>query len=148
MAQSVSVTPTVDTSAYASGDRLGSLMTLTAVNPNGDTAPALLSSIVILDMAAQRAAMDILFFHTSPTIASADNAAIDISDANAAYLVGHVSVVAGDYTNLTANAVATVKNLNLHLKVNSSGTLYALIVSRGSPTYAAASDLKLTFTFA
>lgn len=92
----ITVQPTLDTSAYASGDRLGSIHTITNAfrefhRPFGQTTPGvptialggnnILAEITIIDQAKQSAAIDILFFDKSPTVASADNAAIDISDA-------------------------------------------------------------------
>lgn len=151
-AKVVSAVPTLDTSAYASGDRMGTVMTLTGVFdvPSG---AAELTSVTIIDQAGQSAALDILFFTASPTVASADNAAIDISDAEMlAKCVGSVTFAASDYKATASNSVGTLKNIGLVLQgarnsattISDSQNLYALLVSRGSPTYAA-SSLKLLF---
>ena len=74
----ITVTPDLDTSAYASGDRLGSIHTITGafrrMNRSYDNNPAIakdapnqcgkviLQNIVIIDQALQSQPMDILFF--------------------------------------------------------------------------------------
>ena len=134
-------TPTLDTNIYASGDHMGTLMTLQGVGEAG--AGCRLDKVVIVDAAKQSAAFKILLFNAAPTITSVDNAAADISDAEmAAKCIGVVSVVAGDYTALNVNSVA---DTTYNKVIKSPGaTLYALCVSAGTPTYAAAS---LTFKF-
>jgi hypothetical protein len=141
------VTPTVDTAQYASGDRLGSLMTLSGA-ADGDFSPTTLKSVVILDKAKQKSALDIFFFDASPTIASADNAALDITDAEMAdKFLGSVTIAAADYKDLNASSVVTA-TCDLPLKpTTTAGTIYALLVSRGTPTYGAASDLVLRLSF-
>lgn len=139
-------TPTLDTNAYASGDRMGSLMTLTTGNNAGSGLS--LMSLTVLDTADQKAAFDILFFNAAPTIASADNAAIDISDAEMAKAIGFVSVTADDYADFGGASVACLKNIGLGMLISqSANNIFALCVSRGTPTYAA-SSLTLTFNFA
>jgi hypothetical protein len=139
----VEVSPTLDTSAYTSGDHMGTLMTLTGVGEAG--AGCRLEKVVVVDKAKQSQAMKILLFDASPTITSSDNAAVDISDAEMAdKCIGVVSVVTGDYTALNASSVA---DTTYNKPIKSPGaTLYALCVSAGTPTYAADS-LVLKFHF-
>lgn len=138
----ISFTPTLDTNAYATGDRMGSITEVTDFwrNVGGVN---ILKSIAILDTAKQKVAFDIFFFNSQPTVASADNAAIDISDAEMAKCIGHVSIATTDYcTDLAANSFATKSDINLVLKGAAPTTgavkhLYAVLVSRGAPTYTA-----------
>jgi hypothetical protein len=141
----VEVTPVLDTSAYASGDQQGSLMTLTgAVPAQGEG--AVLRAVSVVDKAKQSAAFKIVLFDASPTVASADNAAADVSDAEMAdKCIGAVSVAAADYVALNANSVATVTT-TLPVKAVGGSSLYALMVAAGSPTYAA-NSLVLRFHF-
>ena len=131
----ISVTPTLDTLAYVTGDRLGSVQTITdAVRIT--TGTSVLQSITILDQARQSALMDILFFRASPTVASADNAAIDITDAQMlANYIGSVSITES-YVALAGSSVVTKTGIGLVLK-GSSSHIYALPIIRGSGTYAA-----------
>lgn len=139
-----SVQPTLDTSAYATGDYMGSIVTVTDFFRNVGGVNHL-NSIVVVDEAKQKAQFDILFFDSLPTVASADNAAIDIADAEMRKCIGYVSVLTADYTtDLAANSLATKSGLNLVLKgaapsVGATKHLYVVLISRGSPTYAAAS---------
>lgn len=149
----VEVTPTIDTNAYAAADHLGDLMT---IDPsfsgikNGDA--YVLQSITIIDQAKQDAAINIFFFDASPTITSSDNAALDIGDDEMVdKCLGVVSIVAGDYADLSANSVATKTNIGLNLRPldnDTDGIVYALLQSQGTPTYAATDDLTIKFHFA
>lgn len=162
----VDVVPTLDTSAYASGDRLGSIHTIsnafrkiarTTLDPitptnsifQGQAGKVVLQSITIIDQAKQSQPIDIMFFTSSPTVASADNAAIDISDSEMdAKCIGVVSFDAS-YVALAANSVASKTNLGLLLKQSASATdnnLYAVCVIRGAATFAA-SSLRFKYGF-
>jgi hypothetical protein len=143
----VEVTPTVSTSAYTANDQVGGLMTLDGAAP-GKGAGTVLNSIVIVDKASQAAEIDLYFFDESPTVASSDNAAADVTDAEMVdKCIGHVTVVAGDYAALAANSTACVRDIALSLKPRASTTLYCLAVTRGTPTYGSTSDLTLKFVF-
>jgi hypothetical protein len=142
------VTPTLDTSAYATGDHMGTIHTLNSALSNVGTT-SILVNLTITDTANQKAALEVHLFSASPTLTSSDNAAIRIADSEvAAYHLGYVSVAATDYVTLDAtagNAIAIKTGLNILLKNSAAGTsIYAVVVSRGSPTYAASS---LTFKY-
>jgi hypothetical protein len=147
----VSVTPTLDTNAYASGDHMGTLHTIPGY-AHGPGLIAVLNSLTIVDLAQQKSALDVFFFDASPTISSSDNAAANIADAQStAKCIGHVVVAAADYRDIgSANSIACVKNIGLTVKANPEATapnsIYAFVVSRGSPTYAA-SDLTFKYAF-
>lgn len=147
----IQVTPTNDTSIYASGDQLGSLMQLTnAMDDSSGTGKLL--SLSIHDKSSQSSVLQVFLFNDLPTVASADNAALNISDAEmAAKCIGHVSVVAADYFALSASSMACVRNINLVLNsvrsvTNPTGrSIWAIIRSGGTPTYASTTDLVLSF---
>lgn len=139
-----SVTPTLDTSAYASGDRVGTVMEFTnAMDDASGTGTVV--SLVILDKAAQGSALTLLLFNDSPTVASADNAALDISDAEMAKCIGAIPIATGDYVTTASNSIATVRGINLLIGSTKSATnltgksIFGLLKSGGSPTYAASS---------
>lgn len=144
----VEVTPTVSNAvAYTANDQVGGLMTLTGAAP-GKGSGTSLSSIVIVDNASQSAAIDLYFFDASPTVASVDNGAADVSDAEMAdKCIGHVVVAASDYKALAGNSTACVRNIDLSLKPNASQDLYCIAVTRGTPTYTSTTALALKFTF-
>lgn len=145
--QVVSATPTVDTNIYASGDCLGSVMTLAGCGEASNKI-AMLEHVVVVDKSTSKAAMTVLFFSSLPTIASADNAALDIADAEMAKCVGSVSLVAGDYTGSASSSIGSkVPAAPIALKTGTDGVLYALCVSGGTPTYGSTTDLALRFHF-
>ena len=57
----IEVTPTVDTSAYASGDHLGTVHTLSGAAP-GAGLYTVLQSLTIIDKAQQKSALDVFLF--------------------------------------------------------------------------------------
>lgn len=150
-AKIVTVTPTVDTNIYASGDHLGTLVELAnALDDASGT--GLIVSVVINDKASQNSVLNLLLFKDKPTVASADNAALNITDAEmAAKCIGHIPVAAADYVALSASSVAAVRNVNLMVQGlkssdNPNGkSLWAILRSGGTPTYTSTTDLVISF---
>lgn len=146
--QYIHVAPTVDTGIYASGDQLGPIQTLGSVLADGEGAKSILLSIVVVDGANQKSAMDLFFFDTLPVLTSSDNAAIRIADSYMYNCLGVVSIAATDYATCdatAASAIATKSAINLVLQSNGTNTTcYVVAVSRGTPTYAA-TDLKFRY---
>lgn len=145
----IDITPTLDTSAYASGDTLFLANTLTNVmNDTGGT--AILESICVIDKANQKQAIDLIFLDVTPASSfGAANAAYAMADSDAVNILGRISIAAADYVSSSTNsAEATVKAIGLLLKaVAGSKNLYVIGVCRsGTPTYGA-SDLKLRIGF-
>ena len=148
--QVVEVTPTLDTNAYASGDRVGSIHTITGAGPAGFHG-AVLESITVIDKDAQGAALKVHFFDALPTVASADNAAIDLTDAQAAKFIATVSIATGDYLATASNKLAFTQPTRAIPMCPSAAngvkeTLYAVVTTTGSPTYTA-SGLVFRYTF-
>lgn len=147
----ISVTPTISTTAYASGDQVGGIMTLSdAIRYDSVVGKGFseIVSVTILDGSKQNAAMDIWFFHTSPTVTSVDNGAFAMTYANlAAQAVGMVQVgLSGTYSSAAAVSVCSTCNLNLPAEsAANSSKLYAIAVVRGTPTYATTSSLQFKF---
>lgn len=143
---SVSATPTIDTNAYSANDQVGGLQTLASAVRTG-IGTCILESITILDKAAQSAAIQVLFFNASPTIASSNNAAIDITDAEMVKFIGSVTIAATDYVTTASNSASTTKNIQLPLAPASGTSLFAVAKTTGTPTYGSASDLIFTYNF-
>lgn len=137
--KTVEVTPTLDTNAYGANDRVGTVQTIAAAAIKGGKT-ALLTSLTVIDKASQGVALSLFFFRELPTVASDDNAALEISDAEMAKCVGHVIVATGDYQATSANKVACVKNIQLAMESGQAdGNLYVVLMTTGTPTYAASS---------
>lgn len=142
----ITVTPAVEaTPDYSDGDRLGALQTLTSASVAGRSAK--LVSLTLVDKSAVGEAMSILFFKSTPTIASADNAALDMTDANALLYVGHVAIATTDYVATSSNKMACIKNINLIMESGDQGNLYALARAGATINLASTSDLQFTYCF-
>jgi hypothetical protein len=138
------VTPVLDTAIYAAGDYIAKVECKNFFAKNAGAAN--LISLAVIDEAKQKAAFDILFFDADPTVASAVNAAIDIADSEmTAKFIGHLAVATGDYdTDLAGASLATKSNIQLLLQGSGvsqspSQSVFLVLVSRGTPTYAASS---------
>lgn len=139
-ARLVAVTPVLSTSAYTAGDQLGAapIELPFAVDQSSDTGAVM--SLVVVDGAKQNQALDVLLFNARPTVASSDNAALDISDAEMAEkCIGRVKILGTDYTELANCSVAVVSGIGLLVQAAGSRSLWAVLQTRGTPTYAAAS---------
>jgi len=136
----VSTTP-----AYTAGDAVGGKRTITGAlrTSNGS---GILESIQILDRANQKAAMELFIFDSNPAAATiTDNAAFVFSTDDLKVLA-HVTIAATDYITINSKAVATIKGLGIALKgADSSTSLYAALVTTGTPTYAATTDVQLIY---
>lgn len=142
----VTQTVVVDTNAYTAGDFLGTaILELTNASYIGG---GVLHTISVVDLTKQSAAIDLLFFSTACTNTTfTNNAALDVNDTDALTFIGHVSILATDYSALADNSVATVRNVGLTFNAaDGSKSLYCAPVARGTPTYAA-SELRLKFSF-
>lgn len=133
--------------AYSAGDQIDSIQTLS--NALIDTgALGAITSVSILDKDNQRAEIDFFFFAVSPTLVGSDNAAFDITDANAviAKFLGVATVLSGDYKQSSSNAFATNDRIRIPMKsIAGSKNIYCVLVTRGTPTYSTTSGLEVTF---
>lgn len=142
----ISLTPTISTGIYASGDSLGSLLTFANAARISGGSGTLLGITVIDKTQAQRAAIDFLFFDRTLTVA-ADNAAVATSDADMANCLGLVT--AGPYNTAWAgtplNSISTLFNIGMPFVLNGTD-LFAVAIVRATPTYTATSDLIFNLT--
>lgn len=131
----VTVTPTLDTAAYASGDTLATaILTFasTAFNVGGT---GYVESLIVIDADLQSAAGELWLFSTSVTPAAA-NAAHSISDANALVCIGVIPF--GPYYASALNSVSVAKGVGLAFKCDASlAGFYGIAVTRGTPTHTA-----------
>lgn len=129
--RSFKATATTDTAAYANGDVMGALQVLTGVLPASSGAINL-KTLTLVDQGKQDRAVDILFFSKAVTVASADNAAIDVADAQMIDgFVGRVVVAAADYVDVAGSGGAT-KALDMVLSGETVGSvnLWYLLVCK------------------
>jgi len=150
----ITITPVIEAGAYAAGDLLGTFTKLpdAVLNPGG---VCVLKSLLVLNTAANTVdpVFDVLFWDREPVIASADNAAFDVTDANLLHLIGMYSVAAADNKNFANNSATCYQGINLVLKalgprnakVTTGKDLWVNLVERGGATYGSTSALILKF---
>ena len=138
------ITATVGVSAaYSDGDQMGPVIVITDAL-RSSSGSGMIDSIVLLDKALQKSAIDVLFFNASPTLTSTDNNKLDIADSEmASKLIGRVSVPAASYVDLNANSDVTVKGIGLRVAGYLTANLYVVLQCKGTPTYGSATDLVL-----
>jgi hypothetical protein len=101
-----------------------------------------IQSVLALDVDDQGEAFDLVFLSSNVALGT-ENAAVSISDANAAYVVGVVEIGAGDYVDLANSQAAHKENLGIGFQCAAGETsLWVGAVSRGTGTYTA-SGIKL-----
>lgn len=141
LAVRLSQTPTISTTAYAAKDAVGGLMTFAnAVRASGGT--CLVQSVQVVDKDQEMAALDLVLFDRSIT-APTDNAAFDPTDTELTQCVGVIPITF--YADFNDNAVAIVNNVGLECVLNGTD-LFGVLVSRGTPTYTATSDIVVILT--
>ena len=131
----VSATPTLDTNIYASGDCLHTAVIAFANAVRTNAGSGVIGKLVVVDASAQTAAGELWLFSDTVTPAAA-NAAHSISDADALKCVGVIPF--GTYYASALNTVSVARDLNLPFAVAAT-TLYGILVTRGTPTYAVGS---------
>jgi hypothetical protein len=133
--------PAVTTSAgaYTAGDVVGGPLVCypgAMLAGNGTIA-----NVIVFDNANQKAPLTFLFFKSLPTGTYTDNAAFAWGSADKARLINVIDVGASDYTTLNSAAYLSVvagaavqwddvPNVGI-------ASLYLIIVTTGTPTYAA-----------
>lgn len=146
----ITVTPTIDTAVYASGDRLGSIMTFSpAADANAGSGTIIRA--ILTDAAGSTFDIDLALFQVSPTLVNADNGAFALTAANliAAVPLGLVNFsTANNYSAGTPRfAVGTSFGGPLAIPYicgASSTSIFGVLIARGAYDAAATSDLAVT----
>lgn len=140
----VEVTPTVDTAgAYAAGDCIGGKLTFSsAANRSGGG--GVIRSVIVTDLADQKADIDLLLFDSDPSNGTyTDQAAVDVDDADIVKVIGQISVATANYKSFADSAAAALAGVDAAFQLSGSANLYGLLVCRGTPTYVSTSDLTI-----
>jgi hypothetical protein len=138
--QVFSQTPSVSAaSAYTAGDAVGGKLTFSGVPVTGK-----IQGITFIDLDEEGPEFDVVFFGADFT-ATADNAAFDITAGEEANLIGTVNIASADFKDLGGLKVATKAGVNLPYQLASStgSRIYAQLVTRGTPTYTATTDVTV-----
>lgn len=145
VADVISVTLTLDTSAYASGDLLADAQAIASASLGTGTQVELVS-LTVIDEDDQGAAFDV-YVTSSSSSWGTENSAPSISDTVARSIQAIVSVGTSDYKDLGGVKVACFKAIGAICETSGSTSLYVAVVNgSGTPTYTA-SGVKLVFGF-
>lgn len=138
-------------SAYASGNAIGGLMTISgAARVSGSSGASgtsgLLQSVVMNIKSAQTTPVDIFIFNANPTgTTCTDKSAIAIAAADFDKVLGVVHMT--DFTSGGTPSDGQAQNLAMPYALTSATTIYACAVTRSTPTYAATTDVSFGFRF-
>lgn len=145
----IQVTPTLDTSAYASGDLICDVTTITSA-ALASGAYTELVSVTIVDQDDQTASAYTIYVTNLSTTWGTFNAAPTVSDAALLGIQAIIPIASGDWLDLGGGKVAQpriAQNIGAICKTSGSANLYMTIVNgAGTPTFTA-SGLKVTFCF-
>ena len=129
----VTVSPTISTAIYASGDAVGGLLTFAnAVRKTSFTGTIVAATLI--DAGAQSAALVLQLFDRTFT-PTADQAAYAPSDADIVNAIANIPFATADYVGGSANKVAHVRNLGIPLVCLASDLFGQLFLTAGTPTF-------------
>lgn len=147
------VTPVINTAQYTSGDQVGGILTVSNAAFDADRAVKL-THLTLIDMDEQDANLTLFLFDDLPTVSSANNDALSLSDAEIlAKCVGLVSIGSSDYVDCAGSHIVQktpnllLRSVHTSTEARKSGNLYALLSTTSTPTYSAVSSLKLILGF-
>jgi hypothetical protein len=132
----ITITPTVTAGAYSANDVVGGRLEFQGFRVGT------LQSITICDNAAQNVAYRIIFFESQPTDIT-DNATFDIADADLVKIVYQDELATGVRQAFTDNSYHFLYNLDVPMAAV-GGNVWAFLITDGTPTYAATSDVTVT----
>jgi hypothetical protein len=136
----IQVAQTTSAGTYEAFDAIGGLITFSnAARIAGGSIHV--EGVQIVDEDAQLAAMDLVLFSVAPGTVT-DEVAFDPTDAELLDCVGVIPISVGSYHLFNDNAVAHV-DCTVTCKLTTT-TLYGVLVSRGTPTYASTSSIHVT----
>jgi hypothetical protein len=136
----ITVTPTITAGAYSANDNVGGLLKFKSADLTKELS-AVIKGICIGDAAAQEASTDLVFFSSNPSASTfTNNGAQAIADADLPKII-HVENVTA-YDSFSDNSVATVASIDTFIP--HTDAIYVALVTRGTPTYVATSDLDIT----
>lgn len=121
---------TTATTAYVTGDQLGTELSFTSIVRTGKG--AVINSAVLVDKAKVTGSVDLFLFDASVTPA-ADNAANSWSDADMLKCIGIVHFT--DSVTSALNSVNAATNLPIVVKPGTGTTIYGHLVTRSGHTF-------------
>jgi hypothetical protein len=150
----LSQTPTIATSGYTAGDQVGGLLTFTSAALASGRSGQVINAVLTSRTSTALNNLELWLFQASPTFASTDNAAFDLTDANleAAQLCGVIDFTAGDYRTTASGAICTGEisggPVSVPFVTSGSANLFGVLVIRGTiaAQYAGTTDIIVALT--
>lgn len=128
-------------SAYAAGNVVGGLLTFAGMARAAGQG-GVLQSALLRDKSGQNASYDLFLFDSAPTTPS-DKTAVALSAADLAKCVGVVPLSGAALGAASTMGVITAAGLGLAYKLGAGTSLYGILVTRGTPTYAGTADVSV-----
>ena len=148
----VEFSPANTAAAYSAGDQLGTVLTLSGAFSKpyvyqlsrGNLLGGVIVNCGVVDLDKKELNLYVHIFQNSPTLASGDNDAFDLTDANmvAAKRMTTLEIVATDYITLTSQSVADSQFSRGVNAAADSKDLYAVVQTADAVTFTTASALK------
>lgn len=136
-------------SAYASGNAVGGLMTLAGAARisgalGGPGTSGMMQSILVASKSLQTAQIDVVLFNANPTASTCtDKTAFVLAAADFDKVIGAAHVA--DWTAGSTGSFGQAQNMAMPYALASATTIYACAITRGTPTFASTSDISLIF---
>jgi len=113
------------------------------------TGRGIVTSVKVVDKAANGSAYTLTFFSANPSGTTfTDNATLAIADSDMAKICSSVELLTTDAVQYSDNCISEKINLvcPVFVSVPYTGILYGVLIARGSPTYVAITDVSVTIT--
>jgi hypothetical protein len=140
----ITVTPTIDTSAYAANDAISPVLTLTGAGR--ETLSTMLQNITVSDEGGEGKTINIVVFDTVPTTTFVANSPFDPSDAEIDTIACIVTVSSHYSFSGGSNGASVANNVGCVIDT-ADGTAYAVAVATEAVTYDATDALTFRFHF-
>jgi hypothetical protein len=138
---------TVTANSYSAGQCVGgklSLGNLTSQSPVKLQACAVVDA-VLLDKAGNAVPYDLVFFDDDLSSAPGDRTAFVVADADRSKVAGHIALAISASLGAPSggNGGVVLTATGLYKRLELSAQAYAVLIARGTPTFASAADLAL-----
>jgi hypothetical protein len=145
------IKPTIstDTAIYAPLDVIGAAATSGVVTITGAARESggtgVIETISLFDDDNEKNPITLLFFDAAPASGTyTANGALALSAGDKAKYIGRVNIYASDYETLGGDAFVCLRGVGLAFKCSGSADLFMIpLVTSGTPTYTAATDLQM-----
>jgi len=136
-------TTVVTAASYSAGNAVGGKRTIAAAL-GVTTFTGVLESITILDRSNSKAGMTLFIFDADPVAATITDKTAFVFSTDDLKVIAQINIAASDYVTTNSKAIAQKTGLGIALKA-ASATLYAALVTTGTPTFAATTDVQLEY---